>query len=74
MYQKRRNETKQTNDRKILENLYQKEFSGKIENLALAPGRDSERIEKFFKKEERINDDLSMKIRGIAEERNVETL
>lgn len=56
----------------LLENLRREGFDGDINALALALGRPSEEIEDFINRDEPIDDDLVMKVRGIAGQRSVE--
>jgi plasmid maintenance system antidote protein VapI len=64
---------KEFGDKDILENLYHREFSGDLNKLALALGRDAADIRNILDGDGTIDEDLSMKIRGIAQERNAET-
>ncbi|HEV7398548.1 MAG TPA: hypothetical protein VGN86_18690 [Pyrinomonadaceae bacterium] len=56
----------------ILRNLRDGVFDSSDEKLALALGRPTEEIESLIGGEEVIDDDLVMKVRGIAQERGVE--
>lgn len=56
----------------LLENLSREGFDGDVNNLALALGRPVEEIEDFINGDETIDDDLVMKIRGIALQRGIE--
>ena len=63
---------KEFGDKDILENLYHREFSGDLDRLALALGREPEDIREILDGAETIDEDLSMKILGIAQKRNTE--
>lgn len=56
----------------LLNNLCENGFAGDAEELALALGRDEEEIKDMLSGEEDIDEDLLMKIRGIAQERGIE--
>ena len=56
----------------ILEALYTGEFDEDVDKLALALGRDRDEVERILNEGDPIDDDLEMKIRGIAQERGVE--
>lgn len=56
----------------LLSDLCENGFSGDVDLTALALGRESEEIQSMLDGEEEIDEDLLMKIRGIAEERNIE--
>lgn len=56
----------------ILELLYAGEFAEDVDKLALALGRNRDEIEGIINEGEPIDDDLEIKIRGIAQERGVE--
>ncbi|HEV8590951.1 MAG TPA: hypothetical protein VGQ55_02535 [Pyrinomonadaceae bacterium] len=47
-------------------------FNGRVDELAIALGRSEEEIQELLRKGGVVDDDLTMKIRGIANERNVE--
>ncbi len=66
--------TTQEQARKMLAELRHKQFSDNTDELAIAIGRNVEEIDKLLGGEEIIDDDLAMKIRGIAQQRgtNVE--
>ncbi len=55
----------------LLENLRREGFDGDVNGLALALGRPVEEIEDFINGDETIDDDLVMKIRGIAGQRGI---
>lgn len=57
--------------RDLLENLRDAEFGGSTEETALALGRTAEEIEGVLNGDEILDEDLAMKIRGIAQERGV---
>lgn len=65
-------ELMETEADEILELLYTGEFAEDVGKLALVLGRDRDEIERIINEGEPIDDDLEMKIRGIAQERNVE--
>lgn len=56
----------------LLENLWHEGFDGDVAALALALGRPTEEIEDFINGDETIDDDLVMKVRGIAAQRGIE--
>ncbi len=56
---------------KLLENLCREGFDDDVNKLALALGRPAEEIEDFINGDETIDDDLVMKVRGIAVQRNI---
>ncbi len=56
----------------LLENLRREGFDGDVGDLALALGRPTEEIEDFLGGDEIIDDDLVMKIRGIAVQREID--
>ncbi|MCD9184884.1 MAG: hypothetical protein LUM44_00510 [Pyrinomonadaceae bacterium] len=56
----------------MLKNLCEKGFSGDKQQLAVVVGRNAEEIENIFAGTEEIDDDLAMKIKGIAQERNID--
>lgn len=64
--------TTQEEARDLLINLCENGFASDAEELALALGRDQEEIEEFLSGEGEIDEDLLMKIRGIAQEREIE--
>ena len=47
-------------------------FNGRVDELAIALGRTEDEIQELLRKGGVVDDDLAMKIRGIAKERNVE--
>ncbi len=61
--------TTQEQARKMLTDLRHKQFSDDTDKLALVLGRTSEEIGKLLDGKEIIDDDLAMKIRGIAQQR-----
>lgn len=65
-------ETTQDEAHELLNNLCENGFAGDAEELALTLGRDEEEIEEFLSGEGEIDEDLLMKIRGIAQERGIE--
>jgi hypothetical protein len=56
----------------ILRTLRDQAFDGDNDKLGLALGRPLNQIEAWMNGEERVDDDIVMKARGIAQERNVE--
>ena len=56
----------------LLSDLCENGFSGDVDLTALALGRESEEIQSILDSEADVDEDLLMKIRGIAEERNIE--
>lgn len=65
--------TTQEEAQKLLSNLCEEGFSGDVEKLALVLGRDQDEIQKIIDGDETIDEDLLMKIRGIAQERDIPT-
>jgi plasmid maintenance system antidote protein VapI len=57
--------------RDLLENLRDAEFGGSTEETAIALGRTPEEIEDILNGGEVLDEDLAMKVRGIAQERGV---
>ena len=64
--------TNQTEGRAIIKRLRDKAFDGSDEQLAVALGRPIEEVEGWTGGAEAMDDDVIMKARGIARERNVE--
>lgn len=64
--------TNQEQARVMLSELQQKEFSGNNNELALALGRDVEEIEKLLNSNDILDDDLVMKMRGLAQQSETE--
>ena len=64
--------TTQTDARNLLANLCEQGFNNNVGELALALGRPSDEISGMLGDNENIDDDLVMKIRGIAKERQIE--
>jgi hypothetical protein len=64
--------TTQEQAQKLLSNLCEDGFSGNVEKLALALGRDKEEIQDILDGKAEIDEDLLMKIWGIAQQREVE--
>ena len=64
--------TNQKEAREMLSELQQKEFSGNNQELALALGRDVEEIEELLNGNDILDDDLVMKIRGLAQQREAD--
>lgn len=63
--------TNQTEGRAIIKRLRDKAFEGNNEQLALALGRPVEEVEGWTGGAETVDDDVLMKVRGIAQERGV---
>ena len=64
--------TTQAEAQEMLENLIDNGFDGDVEQAALVLGRPSDELVDMIDGNENIDDDLAMKIRGIAEERDIE--
>ena len=64
--------TTQTEARNLLKALGEKEFSGDTGKLALALGREDGEIREILDGTAEIDEDLLMKIRGIAQQRDTE--
>lgn len=64
--------TNQTEGRAIIKRLRDKAFDGDNEQLALALGRPVEEVEGWTGGAETVDDDVLMKVRGIAQERGVD--
>ena len=62
----------QENDKALLQRLCDNGFAGNVEETALVLGRTTEEIEGILQGDEVLDEDLAMKIRGIAEERDIE--
>ena len=58
--------------REMLQAFCENGFDGSIEATALALGRDDDEIGEFLTGENEVNDDLLMKIRGIAQQRHID--
>jgi len=58
--------------REMLQAFCENGFDGSIEATALALGRDDDEIGEFLTGENEVDDDLLMKIRGIAEQRHID--
>lgn len=58
--------------RKMLQAFCENGFDGSIEATALALGRDDDEIHELLAGENEIDDDLLMKIRGIAQQRDID--
>ena len=56
----------------LLSALCEEGFGGNVEKLALALGRDIDEVNDFLSGDENIDEDLVMKIRGIAQARDLE--
>lgn len=63
--------TNQAEGRAIIKRLRDKAFDGDNEQLALALGRPAEEVEGWTDGAETVDDDVLMKVRGIAQERGV---
>ena len=64
--------TTQEEARTLLETLLHEGFDEEIDLLAQALGRPTEEIESFINGDERIDEDLLMKARGLAQERDLD--
>ena len=64
--------TNQTEGRAIIQRLRDKAFDGSDEQLAIALGRPVEEVEGWTGGAEPVDDDVLMKVRGIAQERGIE--
>ena len=64
--------TNPTEAREILEKLNDSEAFENIEELALALGRDVKEIQDILDEKETMDEDLLMKARGIAQQRDIE--
>ena len=64
--------TTQTAAKKILENFCANGFEDDLGEAALVLGRTREELTAILEGDEEIDDDLIMKIRGIAQEREIE--
>ncbi len=64
--------TNQEQAREMLSELRHKQFSDNTDELALALGRDIDEIDELLDGEDVIDDDLAMKIRGLAQQRGTE--
>jgi hypothetical protein len=58
--------------RQILRNLLVNGFEGDVSAAALALGRSTEEVDGFLNEETEIDEDLMVKIRGIAQNRGFE--
>lgn len=65
-------ETTPDEARELLGNLCENGFAGDAGELAVALGRDKEEMYDLLSGEEDVDEDLLMKIRGIAQERGIE--
>ena len=63
--------TNQNEARELLKNFCQNGFENNLDEAALVLGRPREELEDFLSGDEVIDDDLAMKIRGIAQERGI---
>lgn len=64
--------TNQKQAREMLSELRHKQFSDNTDELALALGRDVDEIDELLDGEGIIDDDLAMKIRGLAQQSGAE--
>jgi hypothetical protein len=64
--------TGQSEGRQILKQLRDNGFEGSDEKLAVALGRPPEQVEAWMSGAEPVDDDVIMKARGIAQDRNIE--
>jgi len=58
--------------KEAMEHLLERGFGGDKFMFALALGRTEEQIDGMLSGEEEIDEDLEMKVRGIAQERNID--
>lgn len=65
--------TTQEEAQELLSNLCKEGFSGDVGKLALVLGRDQDEIQKIIDGDATIDEDLLMKIRGLAQERDIPT-
>ena len=65
------NDTGGDDARSLLQNLRDAAFGGNVGETAMVLGRTPEEIEGILNGSEILDDDLEMKIRGIAQERGV---
>lgn len=56
----------------MLKNLCEKGFSGDSGQMAVVLGRTTEELENILSGNDEVDDDLAMKVKGIAQERNIE--
>lgn len=56
----------------MLKNLCEKGFSGDAGQMAVVLGRTTEELENILSGNDEVDDDLAMKVKGIAQERNIE--
>ena len=66
------NGTTQDAAQELLENFCRNGFENNLDEAALVLGRPREELEDFLSGDEVIDDDLVMKMRGIAQERGIE--
>lgn len=64
--------TTQNQAKLMLKNLCEKGFSSDSQQLAIVLGRSAEEIENILNGNEEVDDDLAMKVKGIAQERNID--
>lgn len=64
--------TTQSEAKAKLEKLRDQGFQGDNEKLAIVLGRTAEELENIFSGSEEIDDDLAMKVNGIAQQRGIE--
>jgi hypothetical protein len=64
--------TTQAEARKLLTNFCRNGFENNLSEAAFVLGRPVEEIEEFINGDEEIDDDLVMKFRGIAQQREIE--
>jgi len=65
-------QTSPEESREMLQAFCENGFDGSIEATALALGRDDDEIEDLLTGENEVDDDLLMKIRGIAQQRHID--
>ena len=64
--------TTESEGRALLKHLRDAGFEGSDEKLAIALGRPLEEVQGWMSAAESVDDDVVMKARGIAKERNIE--
>jgi plasmid maintenance system antidote protein VapI len=65
-------QTSPEESREMLQAFCENGFDGSIEATALALGRDDDEIQELLTGENEVDDDLLMKIRGIAQQRHID--
>jgi hypothetical protein len=64
-------ESSQDEARGMLQALCDNGLDGSVENAAVALGRDGDLVRQVLEGDEQADDDLIIKVRGIAQERNI---